>query len=296
MIRSMTGFGRARFDLEGLVFDVELRSVNQRHLDPRIRLPRILSRFEMDVRGRLQQAFARGKVELSVSAPSGASPTPRVDIDLELARQYVDAARTLHERYGVDPDLDADALLALPGVARTEEPELAEDVGRRLLIEAVDRAIEVAQAFREREGEGLEREFLERIVGIRAIVADLAAGTDAVVAAVTERLRKRALQLQDEAGLLDEARLHQEIVIAADRMDVAEELSRLSSHLDQFEETLANAAAGTPCGRRLDFLLQELSREANTLGAKSNDAGLAHRVVDLKTELERIREQVQNVE
>jgi uncharacterized protein (TIGR00255 family) len=142
----------------------------------------------------------------------------------------------------------------------------------------------------------LERELRSRLDTIAALVEELESRSSLVQEAVRERLRKRTDQLQQETGLVDEARLHQEIVIAADRLDVTEELARLRSHVEQFRTVLVECEGGDPVGRRLEFLLQEMGREANTLGSKGSDAPIAHRVIDLKTELERIREQVQNVE
>jgi uncharacterized protein (TIGR00255 family) len=145
------------------------------------------------------------------------------------------------------------------------------------------------------EGQALERDLRARLEQVLAHVADVEARSGTVVASVREKLRRRAQQLREETGLLDDARLHQEVVIAADRLDVSEELVRLRSHVEQFRRIL-DAPAGEGVGRRLDFLLQEMSREANTVGSKGSDSAIAHAVVEIKSELERIREQVQNVE
>jgi uncharacterized protein (TIGR00255 family) len=164
------------------------------------------------------------------------------------------------------------------------------------LYEAVESGVEAVLEMRAAEGDALERELRARLGSVGEIVEALEEGAPQMVEAVLDRLRKRADQIRQETGLGEEGRLHQEIVIAADRLDVTEELVRLRSHLEQFAGVLDSAGFGQPVGRRLDFLLQEMLREANTLGSKGSDAALAHRVVDLKTELERIREQVQNVE
>jgi len=160
----------------------------------------------------------------------------------------------------------------------------------------VEQAIAATLRMRASEGEGLELEFRRRLGRVVELVDALEARSATVQVFVRERLRKRSRELEAETGLLDEARLHQEVVLAADRLDVSEELSRLRSHVEQFLGVLDTAEAGSPVGRRLDFLLQELGRESNTVGSKANDAEMAHAVVELKTELERIREQVQNVE
>jgi len=166
----------------------------------------------------------------------------------------------------------------------------------RALLDAVDRAVAAVVEMRIAEGSSLAAEFHQRLANVKGLIESLESRSGLVKDAAKQRLRKRAEQLEVDSGLLNEARLHQEIVIAADRMDIAEELTRLRSHVEQFESVIGSAGRDNPVGRRLDFLLQELGREANTIGSKANDATLAHDVVELKTELERIREQVQNIE
>jgi len=296
VIRSMTGFGRASFQVGELAFDVELRSVNHRYLDARVKLPRVLAGFEGDVRARLQARLGRGKVDLSVTSPAPASSAPRLEIDLDAARQYLRVARELREREGVAGDVGVAELLALPGVARFVELELPAESLREGLERAVDAALDAADAMRASEGAALERDLRERLAKVEELVRWVESRSDSVQKAVRERLRRRTEQLRQETGLLDEARLYQEIVLAADRLDIAEELVRLRSHVEHFHRVLVEAGPGKPVGRRLDFLLQEFSREANTIGSKASDAPVAHSIVELKTEIERLREQVQNLE
>jgi uncharacterized protein (TIGR00255 family) len=292
----MTGFGRASFAVGGLAFEVEMRSVNHRYLDARVKLPRLLVAFEGELRARLQARLDRGKVDLSVTSPGGGSPAPRLEIDLEVARQYLRAARDLHEGEGVVGEIGVAGLLALPGVARFVEPELSADALREGLLGAVDAALEAADAMRAREGDALLRDLSQRLARVVELVASVEARGEIVQLGVRERLRRRAEQLRQEVGIVDEVRLHQEIVIAADRLDVVEELVRLRSHVEQFRRILDEAGPGKPVGRRLDFLLQEFGREANTIGSKASDGPVAHTIVELKTEIERLREQVQNLE
>lgn len=295
MIRSMTGFGRAQLDAERGGFSVELRSVNHRHLDVSVRVPRPLSGLELEVRRLVSRHFVRGKIDLVVAAPpSGARAA--LELDRALAERYVEFARALADQHGVAAELRASELLALPGVARVDEHALDEAELRPALLAAVERAAQEADAMRLAEGGALDRELRGRLATVAALAAEVSARAGEVASAARERLRRRAEQLRAETGLADEARLAQELVNAADRMDVTEEVVRLTSHVTQFEAALDAAAAEAGVGRRLEFLLQEMSREVNTIGAKSGDAPLAHRVVDLKTELERIREQVMNVE
>ncbi len=296
MIRSMTGFGRASIRIENVAYDVEVRSVNHRYLDARVRLPRLFAALENDLRESVARVLARGKVDVSVVVPEGDAPKPVLEIDLDVARDYAAAAETLRSSEGVSGLLDVATLLTLPGVARFEDPTLPSEAVQSALRDAVDEALRATDDMRATEGAALERELLERIDTVSGLAEFLAERADAVQSAVRERLRKRAAQLAQETGLVDDARLHQEIVIAADRMDVTEEIVRLRSHVVQFREIVASAGPGKPVGRRLDFLMQEIGREVNTIGSKGGDAPIAHQVVELKTQLERIREQVQNVE
>jgi uncharacterized protein (TIGR00255 family) len=208
----------------------------------------------------------------------------------------VDASRSLRETHALPDGLDVASLLSLPGVTRIVETEV--DPSRLIepLESAIDEAVAALIAMRISEGESLAREFEGRLSRIEELAHAFEKRSSEVVDAARQRLQRRAEQIRQEVGLLDEARLHQEVVIAADRLDITEELVRLRSHVEQFREALSEADRGAPVGRRLDFLLQELGREANTVGSKANDAPLAQDVVELKTELERIREQVQNVE
>ncbi len=297
MIQSMTGFGSASFSIEGAAFQLELRSVNHRHLDARVRLPRVLAVLEPDIRARIAARFSRGKFDCSViSAVGELGPATRVEIDRDVAKLYLEAAAELTAQGGASGSLDVGTLLGLPGVANTREPEFSEAVIRAEALVAVDTALDGLSAMRKSEGESLARDLQERLAHVASLASTIEGRSDSVVSAVQERLRKRMRQLEVETGILDEARLHQEIVLHAERLDITEEVVRLRSHVDQFRANLAQAGTGQPVGRRLEFLLQELSREANTIGSKGNDAPIAHQVVDLKTELERIREQVQNVE
>ena len=296
MIRSMTGFGCASFQVGGIAFEVEVRSVNHRHLDLRVRLPRPLSVLEPAVRERAQSRISRGKVDVGVSVPEGAVSLQRIGIDRDAVREYARIAAELQESEGLAGPLSVDALLGLPGVARFAERELPPEDLEAGLLDAVGRAADALDEMRVGEGAALERDLLARLETVARLSHSIEARAGEVRDAARERLRKRAEQLKLETGILDEARLHQEIVIAAERLDITEEIVRLRSHADQFREIVATAGCGRPVGRRLDFLLQEFAREANTIGAKGSDSPVAHWVVELKTEIERMREQVQNVE
>jgi uncharacterized protein (TIGR00255 family) len=295
VIYSMTGFGRARREVDGIGLEVEVRSVNHRHLDLRIRLPRILADEETAIKKRIGVGLSRGKVDVTVNLTMTAA-APILEIDEGIATQYVEASKLLRERHSLGDPIDVASLMSLPGVTRVIEAEVEAEGLVAPLGEAIDEALAEMVAMRAAEGESLAAELDGRLARVEELAADFRSRSDEVVAVARQRLKKRAEQIKRDVGLLDEARLHQEIVIAADRLDITEELVRLQSHVTQFGETVNSAGLGQPVGRRLDFLLQELGRETNTVGSKANDAPLAQDVVELKTELERIREQVQNIE
>jgi len=292
----MTGFGRGVFEVDGVPFEVEIRTVNHRHLDIRTRLPRGLVDRESEVKSRVQERLARGKVDLNVAIAAGVAAPPSLEIDQVVSERLVEAARELSDGYGLEGGLRVAELLSLPGVVRFVEREIDTENLSAAVFRAVDEALAGVDAMRLREGENLDRELRSRLNAVAAIVESVDGRAGVVVTAVREKLRRRMEKLEIETGLLDEARLHQEIVIAADRLDITEELVRMRSHIEQFVEVLDGSGPGISVGRRLDFLLQEMGRETNTVGSKGSDSEIAHQVVDLKTELERIREQVQNVE
>jgi len=295
VILSMTGFGRANREVDGLNLEVEARSVNHRHLDLRVRLPKLLVDRESEVKQRIQGRMSRGKVDVVINlAVIGA--TTQLEIDQAIAGQYVQASKALRDQYGLSEGLDVASLLALPGVTKVVETEVDRELLLAPLAQAVDESIDGLLAMRAAEGASLAAELEGRLERVASLADAFGARSDEVLSVAKQRLQKRAEQIKREVGLVDDARLHQEIVIAADRLDITEELVRLRSHVAQFREIMASADGSEAIGRRLDFLLQELGREANTVGSKANDAPLAQDVVELKTELERIREQVQNIE
>jgi len=287
--RSMTGFGRADGPL-GL--SAEVRTVNSRHLEVRVRLPRELASLERDARATAARFFERGQVEVSVRLPQEGELAPRLELDLDAARRYASAAQELASGLGIASELTAARLLSLPAVARVREPELEVDALAPALLETISRACAAASEMRAREGESLLRELRGRLGRIASLVGQVEMRAEAVLGGLRERLEKRLAALAPTLET-DPARLEQEVVLYVDRQDVTEETVRLRSHLDQFTETLDAPGA---IGRKLEFVLQEMGRETNTLGSKSADAALSRAVVELKTEQEKLREQVLNIE
>lgn len=290
MIRSMTGFGAA----EGLVGNtrvaVDLRSVNHRFFNPSLKLPSELSRWESEVREALRRRIARGHVSVSARIERSADGMAAID-----EARFAEAAaklRGLRDKYGLGGDVDVATVLRMPDVIHgaTEEMEgTAEE-----LVAVVEAAAAALGTMREAEGQRMADVIRERLDLVEAAVGRIAARAPERVVAQRERLRENVKVLAGGVAV-DEQRLAQEIAILADRLDVGEELDRFASHITAFRNTLA-AKDGEPVGKRLGFLLQELLREANTTGSKANDATIQKDVLLVKEELERIREQVENLE
>lgn len=292
----MTGYGDSEFAIEDVPFAFEIRSVNHRHLDVRVRVPRALARFENALRAQISTRLGRGKVDASLRFVGQATPFEQVEVNLEAAERYLDAARDLEARLHVSGSLDVNTLLTLPGVTRVAEREFADPVLEDTIRRALDDAIEALLGMRATEGVAMERDLRERLARCDALVDQIDERALTVQQKARERLQRRSRELAKEVGAVDDGRLQQEIAYTADRLDISEEMLRLRSHLERFVLVLDAPDPGTGVGRQLDFLLQEMTREINTTGSKVSDASAAHLVVEVKGELERIREQVQNIE
>jgi uncharacterized protein (TIGR00255 family) len=290
MIRSMTGFGSAEGMVGSLRVSVELRTVNHRFFNPAIKVPGAFARWEGDVRELLRLGIARGHATLSVRAERDGAPPLKLDVERFAA--YADSLRDLQERHGLAP-LDVGTVLRLPDVVSTTPQEDAGGTVEELLA-LVNVALAQLTRMREEEGARLADFLLERIALIESAVGRIAERAPQRLVQQRDRLRTAVRELTDGLAV-DDARLAQEIAILADKLDVSEELERFSSHITAFRATLREPS-GEPVGKRLGFLLQELVREANTTGSKGADSAILSEVVIVKEELERIREQVENLE
>jgi uncharacterized protein (TIGR00255 family) len=292
-MRSMTGFGVGDAPLPGGRVVAEIRSVNQRFLDIRARLPRELADLSLFAEQVARERLRRGRVELLVHT-EGAVIAPLV-LDKARARAAYQALSELRDELAPGAEVPLSLLAAVPDLFT---PPAGADLAalRGAVKLAIERAVDAMDAMCRREGDAMAADLKARAGTLRELVAEAARLVEAARDAMRRRTRERVERmLADVAAGVEAARLETEIALLAERSDVAEEITRLQSHLDQLGEVLA-AEKGEPVGRRLDFLLQEMLREANTLGAKAQDATLSHRVVAIKVELERLREQVQNVE
>ena len=298
-MRSMTAFGRATVTGEGYELTVELRSVNNRYLDLNFRLPRAWTAMEERIKTTLSaMGVSRGKVDFSVTltdtrAQSGAAV---LEPDLEVARNYLKAASLLEAELGVKNDLTATRLLTLPGVMVPVKEDTAEDDDAiwEKLSPAVTEAVTLFLAAREREGARLASDVLSKLEGIRGLVTTIAARSAENIAAYRVRFEERLrAALGDTGAVFDENRVITECAVYADRVAIDEELVRLASHFDALEGLFRSDEA---VGRKIDFMLQETNREINTIGSKCSDAAMARTVAEVKSELEKIREQIQNIE
>ena len=288
----MTGYGSAEGTVAGARTTIELRSVNHRFFNPSLKLPSALARWENDVREALRRRVGRGHVTVFARVEAAASGGLVID-EARLAT-YVARLRELQKDHGLDGPLDLTTVLGLPEViARRTEDELPTDAGPELLA-IVDRAADALLAMRTAEGERLAAYLHDRIDVIESALGRIAARAPQRVVEQRDRLR-RAVEELAQGVAVDHQRVAMEIALLADRLDVQEELSRFASHLTAFREALASQEP-EGVGKRLGFLLQEMLREANTTGSKANDAEITRDVLTVKEELERIREQVENLE
>ena len=289
---SMTGYGSAKGSVEGQEITVELKSVNNRYLDCSVRLPRNFLFAEDTVKQAVSAGVSRGKVDVFVSAQASQDSGTVVSVNEELARGYRDAVARIAEQLGLESGLNAFSLARFPDVLTVERRELNKDKAAAALSEITAKAVEEFNAMREREGERLRRDMLGKLETIEGLVSVVEERSPQTVKEYRERLEARLRDILADRSL-DEQRVITEAAIFADRTAVDEETVRLRSHIAQFRTMLEE---GSPIGRKMDFLVQEFNRESNTIGSKCSDASLAKVVVDLKSEIEKIREQLQNVE
>lgn len=290
-MKSMTGFGVGRAPLGQGRIVVEVRSVNHRFLDVRVRAPRELADVAMHLEQMVRQRLRRGRFEL-VLRPDGVITQPST-IDVTRAQSVYESLRALRDRIAPEADVPFSMLSAVPDIFVSDSQDQHESTIDAVGV-ALTQALDAADAMRRQEGLALRKDMLDRLEAVRKHTKLVAARRDEIVSCYRKRLRDRVQRLLSDIDIeVDPSRVEQEVAIAAERCDVEEEITRLESHFCQFE-TLSEG--DEPVGRRLDFLLQEMAREINTIGAKSQDASVAHSVVEIKAEIERMREQVQNVE
>ena len=292
MIKSMTGYGSAKGTAAGLALSVELKSVNNRYLDVSVKLPRTLMFAEEPVRSAVAKHITRGKVDVFITADASQSDSVEVRVNEALLRGYISALGEVRDKFSLTDDMSLMSLCRLPEVLSTERRELDADDLTSGLLAILEEALSGYDAMRGREGEKLRDDVLGRIDEIGRLTGIVEERSPQTVAEYRARLEQK-LRETLEGMSVDDSRVLTECAIFADRVAVDEETVRLRSHLSQLK---AMASGESPIGRKMDFLIQELNRESNTIGSKCQSADIARVVVDLKAEIEKIREQIQNVE
>lgn len=293
MIASMTGFGRGEATSGGYTATVELRSVNSRYCEVSTRLPRTLNARDAELQRLVKDRFARGRISLQVQIEDPAADTLPVAVNEDAVRQYRALIQQIAEVAGLEPVVSLDQILRFQDILTPVEPgEPSEDAVWTATVAALKLAGDGMRVMRLDEGKALDRELQERLDGIEANLAEVERLAPLRVTGTHERLVDRLREFMADERL-DRSRLEFEMAVLADKLDVREECVRLHSHLNLFRQALGS---GDPVGRKLNFLSQEMNREVNTIGSKSNDAEMAHLVVDMKEDLEKIREQIENVE
>ena len=292
LVKSMTGYGRAVKTINGREFTVELRSVNNRYLDCSVRLPRILTFAEDAVKQMVKAQVSRGKVDMFISVSSEGGEEAQITLNKTVLEGYLAAMEQMVSEYGIRNDISVSAVARLPEVLSMEKPKLDETQLQEDLMQVVQEALESYDAMRSTEGAALDRDLRSRGQTILNLVAQVEQGNAQTVIDYRTRLENKLREVLENTAI-EESRILTEAAIFADKVAVDEETVRLRSHIQQMNTMLDGGGA---IGRKLDFLLQEMNREANTIGSKCTDVRLARIVVDIKAELEKIREQTQNIE
>lgn len=291
-MKSMTGYGRAKEERDGKTITVELRAVNHRYLDCTVKAPRQYGFLDDAVKKAAAARIARGKVEIFVGVEVEEGGDVAVTVNHQLAKRYLDALHDLSETYGLRDDVTVMTLAKMPDVLGSERIEQDAEAMTRDVLAVFDKACDGFDQMRQREGEKLAEDVRSRCAAIERMVGEVETRSPERVREYREKLLARMQEVLADTSI-DETRILTEAAIYADKTAVDEETVRLRSHLQQMDGMLKETQ---PVGRKLDFLVQEMNREANTIGSKANDVAMARIVVDIKSEIEKIREQIQNIE
>lgn len=287
----MTGFGRSKKESERCSITVEVKTVNHRFCEFNFRMPRQLLKIEDKLKKKLSEHILRGRVEVFVTLSGEAITNRKVHIDWALLDEYYQYINSIKQKYGLTDTISLKELVAREEMISIEEYEEENDELESLVISAVEDAVLGLKQMRQVEGEALQQDISDHISQMKNRLIQLKEYTPVVVSQYKERLTKRMQEFL--AGQIDDVRILTEVAIFAEKVDINEELKRLNSHIQQFEKILL---LDEPVGRKLDFLVQEMNREVNTIGSKSNDSSIAAEVVEMKSLIEKIKEQVQNIE
>lgn len=292
MLKSMTGYGRQETVIDGRKILVEIKSVNHRFADYNIKVPRHLGFLEDKVKKLASQSITRGKVDIYVAVESGESSDTDIVLNTELAKSYIDALHELRDKFGLKDDISVSSVARYTEIFKSERREEDEEALWQAVSTVMQDAIDAFVAMRIREGERIEADLVARINYMKELAQKVDERSPETVKEYSDRLYARIRDILEDRTI-DEGRVLTEVAIFADKVAVNEETVRLGSHFEEFNEIIT---AGEPAGRRLDFLIQEINREINTIGSKAQDIEIAKIVVTLKGEVEKLREQIQNIE
>lgn len=291
-MNSMTGFGKAKLEKNGRLYSLEIKSVNHRYCDISVRLPRSISFYENEVKKRISQKISRGKIDVFVEYSNYTAEENDVFINKDLAKIYIKQLKELADEEGLDGNLRAIDISKMPDVLQLKASDSENDEILSELLQCLDEALDNFVSMRNAEGEKIKQDLLIRLSNIKSMVNEISQNTTGLIEEYVVKLRERIKEILN-TDVVDEQRLAQEIVIFADKTSIQEELTRLDSHTHQFEKILNSNES---VGKKIDFLLQEMNREANTIASKSVKLEITNLVIEIKTELEDIREQIQNIE
>ena len=293
MIRSMTGYGKQSLSVEGREYQIEIKSVNHRYLDINVKIPKAISYLEETIKKEISNKIKRGKIDVFVSFENNSEEGRKIEINKQLAKLYIEQLKELAQEEKIESNIEVMDIAKIPDVLTIkvdEENSKIKDEIKEVTQGAVTRILDMKNI----EGEKISQDLLQRIRNIQSKIVEISAKSTGLIEEYVVKLEKRVKELlkNDE---VDKSRLAQEVVIYADKCSIEEEITRLKSHIFQFENLISNNQDGA-IGKKLDFIIQEMNRETNTIGSKANNLEITNGVIDIKTEIEDIREQVQNIE
>ncbi len=293
MIRSMTGYGKQNLSVEGREYQIEIKSVNHRYLDINVKIPKAISYLEETIKKEISNKIKRGKIDVFVSFENNSEEGRKIEINKQLAKLYIEQLKELAQEEKIESNIEVMDIAKIPDVLTIkvdEENSKIKDEIKQVTQGAVTRILEMKNI----EGKKISQDLLQRIRNIQSKIVEISAKSTGLIEEYVVKLEKRVKELlkNDE---VDKSRLAQEVVIYADKCSIEEEITRLKSHIFQFENLISNNQDGA-IGKKLDFIIQEMNRETNTIGSKANNLEITNGVIDIKTEIEDIREQVQNIE
>ena len=293
MIRSMTGYGKQNLSVEGREYQIEIKSVNHRYLDINVKIPKSISYLEETIKKEISNKIKRGKIDVFVSFENNSEEGRKIEINKQLAKLYIEQLKELAQEEKIDSNIEVMDIAKIPDVLTIkvdEENSKIKDEIKQVTQGAVTRIFEMKNI----EGEKISQDLLQRIRNIQSKIVEISAKSTGLIEEYVVKLEKRVKELLKNYEV-DKSRLAQEVVIYADKCSIEEEITRLKSHIFQFENLISNNQDGA-IGKKLDFIIQEMNRETNTIGSKANNLEITNGVIDIKTEIEDIREQVQNIE